>query len=250
MLPFGDFRANVGADLDKLKTSSEGLVIFVRTDTREERLARRIADLYATDEQFAAARPSEAISAAINQPGLGLPQLLRTVMEGYADRPALGQRAFRFVSNPETGRTSLELLSHFETFTYREVWDRVGAIATALAGDPVGPGDRVCVLGFTCLDYTAIDMALVQIGAVSVPLQTSAPVAQLRPIVAETEPAVIASSVDYLDDAVELAQTARMHRQGWSYSTTTRRWTPSARPPGRGWRKRAARSLWKPWPRF
>jgi fatty acid CoA ligase FadD9 len=208
MLPFVDFRANVGADLDKLKTSSEGLVIFVRTDTREERLARRIADLYATDEQFAAARPSEAISAAINQPGLGLPQLLRTVMEGYADRPALGQRAFRFVSNPETGRTSLELLSHFETFTYREVWDRVGAIATALAGDPVGPGDRVCVLGFTCLDYTAIDMAVIQIGAVSVPLQTSAPVAQLRPIVAETEPAVIASSVDYLDDAVELAQTA------------------------------------------
>lgn len=33
-------------------------MIFVFTDTREERLARRIADLYATDEQFAAARPS------------------------------------------------------------------------------------------------------------------------------------------------------------------------------------------------
>ena len=31
-------------------------------DTREERLARRIADLYATDQQFAAARPSEAIT--------------------------------------------------------------------------------------------------------------------------------------------------------------------------------------------
>ena len=51
MLPFVD--GDVGADLDKLTTSSEGLVIFVRTDTREERLARRIADLYATDQQFA-----------------------------------------------------------------------------------------------------------------------------------------------------------------------------------------------------
>ena len=50
------------------------------------------------------------------------------------------------------------------------------------------PGDRVCVLGFTSVDYTTVDMALVQIGAVAVPLQTSAPVAQLRPIVAETEP--------------------------------------------------------------
>ena len=173
-------------------------------DTREERLARRIADLYATDQQFADARPSEAITAAIDQPGLRLPQLVRTVMEGYADRPALGQRAVRFVNDGETGRTSVELLPRFETITYRELWDRVGAIATGLAGDPVRPGDRVCVLGFTSVDYTTVDMALVQIGAVSVPLQTSAPVAQLRPIVAETEPSVIAASVDYLDDAVEL----------------------------------------------
>ncbi|MDT5409448.1 MAG: fatty acid CoA ligase FadD9, partial [Mycobacterium sp.] len=207
VLPFSDFRVTVGADLDKLTTSSEGLVILVGTDTREERLARRIADLYAVDQQFADARPSEAIAAAIDQPGLRLPQLLRTVMEGYADRPALGQRALRFLNDPETGRTSLELLPRFETISYREVWDRVGAIATALAGDPVRPGDRVCVLGFTSVDYTTIDMALVQMGAVSVPLQTSAPVAQLAPIVAETEPAVIASSVDYLADAVELVLT-------------------------------------------
>ena len=79
-------------------------------DTREERLARRIADLYATDQQFADARPSEAITAAIDQTGLRLPQLVRTVMEGYADRPALGQRAVRFVNDGETGRTSVELL--------------------------------------------------------------------------------------------------------------------------------------------
>ena len=177
------------------------------TDTREERFARRIADLYATDQQFATALPSEAISAAIGQPGVRLPQLLRTVMEGYADRAALGQRAFRFVNDPETGRTSLDLLPRFETITYRELWNRVGAIAASVAGDPVRPGDRVCVLGFTSVDYTTIDMALVQMGAVSVPLQTSAPVAQLLPIVAETEPAVIASSVDYLDDAVELVLT-------------------------------------------
>jgi fatty acid CoA ligase FadD9 len=182
-------------------------VIFVFSGTREERLARRIADLHATDQQFADARPSEAITAAIEQPGLRLPQLLRTVMVGYADRPALGQRAFRFVNDPETGRTSVELLPRFETITYREVWDHVREFAAALADDPVRPGDRVCVLGFTSVDYTTIDMALVQMGAVSVPLQTSAPVAQLRPIVAETEPAVIASSVDYLDDAVDLVLT-------------------------------------------
>jgi fatty acid CoA ligase FadD9 len=42
-------------------------------------------------------------------------------------------------------------------------------------------------------------------GAVSVPLQTSAPIAQLRPIVADTGPVVIAAGADYLDAAVELA---------------------------------------------
>jgi len=180
------------------------------TDTREERLARRIADLYANDRQFADARPSEAISAAIGQPGLRLPQIVRTVMEGYADRPALAQRAIQFVNDPQTGRTSVDLLPRFETTSYRELWDRVGAVATALAGGPspsVRPGDRVCVLGFTSVDYTIIDVALVLTGAVCVPLQTSAPVIQLRPIVAETEPNVIAASVTYLDDAVELALT-------------------------------------------
>src|SRR6185436_7386845 len=97
------------------------------TYTGEERLECRIADLYTNDRQFADARPSEAISAAIGQPGLRLPQIMRTVMEGYADRPALAQRAVRLVSDPQTGRTSVDLLPRFETTSYRQLWDRVGA---------------------------------------------------------------------------------------------------------------------------
>jgi fatty acid CoA ligase FadD9 len=171
--------------------------------TREERFARRIEDLYANDAQFAAAKPSEAIAKAINQPGLRLAQIIQTLMEGYADRPALGQRAVQFVTDPNTGRTSLELLPRFETITYRELWDRVNAFANALTAE-VHPGDRVCIVGFTSVDYTTIDVALVQLGAVSVPLQTSAAVTQLLPIVTETEPMLIATSVDNISDAVEL----------------------------------------------
>ena len=174
------------------------------SETREARLARRIADLYATDPQFAAARQDEAVTTAIDQPGLSLPEIVRATMEGYADRPAVGQRAAQFVTDT-TGRTSLELLPRFDTITYRELWNRAGALASALMNGPVRKGDRVCVLGFNSIDYVVIDLALIPAGAVAVPLQTSAPVAQLRPIVAETEPVVIASSVDYLADAVELA---------------------------------------------
>ena len=180
------------------------------TDPREERLACRIADLYATDSQFTDARSIEALTAAIEQPGLRLPRIVSTVMGAYAERPAVGERAVNLTTDPETGRTSLELLPWFETVTYRELWDRVGAVASALTdgpGHPVQPGDRVCVLGFTSVDYATLDMALVQLGAVSVPLQTSAPVSQLRPIVTETEPRVFASSINDLGDAVDLVLT-------------------------------------------
>jgi hypothetical protein len=47
------------------------------TDTRADALERRIQDLYGSDPQFAAARPDEAVSAAIARPGLRLPQLER-----------------------------------------------------------------------------------------------------------------------------------------------------------------------------
>ena len=95
------------------------------TNAREERLARRITDLYATDQQFADARPSEAVAHAIEAPELSLPQIVQTVVDGYADRPALGQRAVQFVTDPSTGRTSAELLPRFDTVTYRELSDRV-----------------------------------------------------------------------------------------------------------------------------
>ncbi|MDT5412739.1 MAG: fatty acid CoA ligase FadD9, partial [Mycobacterium sp.] len=180
------------------------------TVTREERRARRISDLYATDQQFADARPSEAVAHAMEAPGLRLPQIVQTVVDGYADRPALGQRAVEFVTDPSTGRTDAELLPHFDTITYRELSDRVNAVASALTQNPVQPGDRVAILGFTSIDYTIIDMAVLRLGAISVPLQTSASVTQLLPIAAETEPVAVASSIDFLDDAVELMLTGHL----------------------------------------
>src|SRR5699024_225408 len=102
---------------------------------------------------------------------------------------------------------SVALRPQFETITYRELSDRVDAVARAWAGESVRPGDRVAVLGFTSVDYTTIDVALAKIGAVSVPLQTSAAVSGLQPIAAETEPVVLAASVDHLPDAVELILT-------------------------------------------
>ena len=57
------------------------------------------------------------------------------------------------------------------------------------------------------MDYTVIDLALIHLGVVVVPLQTNAALTQLTPIVEETEPSIIAASIDHLSDAVELVLT-------------------------------------------
>ena len=172
------------------------------TDADRERLAHRVADLLANDAQFAAALPDSVVSEAILDPQLSLAALMRTAADGYADRPALAQRATQVVDG------HLELLPKFETVTYRQLWRRVAAVAAALA-DVVQPGDRVATLGFCSTDYTTVDMAVPLLGAVSVPLHAGAPLERLRPMVDETEPTVIACSADYLADGVALTGRAR-----------------------------------------
>ncbi|AKS34624.1 carboxylic acid reductase [Mycolicibacterium goodii] len=174
-------------------------------ETREDRYNRRLARLFETDPQFAAARPDAAAAAATDNPELRLPAVVKQVLTGYADRPALGRRAVEFVTGAD-GRTTAQLLPRFETITYRQLAGRVQAVTNAWHGHPVATGDRVAILGFTSIDYTTIDIALIQLGAVSVPLQTSAPIAQLQPIIAETEPKVLAASIDFLGDAVALIE--------------------------------------------
>jgi fatty acid CoA ligase FadD9 len=169
----------------------------------EERLARRIENLYATDEQFAAAKPDPSAAKAADEPGLRLPGVVTAVLDGYADRPALGQRAVELVTDAG-GRTTARLLPRFDTISYGELAARVRATAAALHANPVAAGDRIAILGFTSPDYVVVDTAAALLGAVSVPLQTSAPQAQLQPIIAETEPSLIATSIDYVADAVAL----------------------------------------------
>ena len=132
-------------------------------DAREARRARRIADLYANDPEFQKARPIPEVIEAVGKPGLRLTEILETLVEGYADRPALAQRARELVTDTTTGRTSAHLLPSFETISYREVWDRVSAIATALRNDsiaPVNPGDFVATIGFSSPDYLTVDLAV------------------------------------------------------------------------------------------
>ena len=174
---------------------------------RVERLQRRFVGLTSTDAQFITSRPDPAITATLGGPDMVLSHVIRTVMGGYADRPAVGQRAVEFVADAN-GRTVAALQPRFDTLTYGETWNRVGALADALTNNPVRPGDTVATLGFTSVEYAIVDVALALTGAVAVPLQAGAPVQQLHPILVEIEPVAILASVDYLQEAVELSLTA------------------------------------------
>ena len=187
-----------------------------RTDVKDpgaqqdqwERLARRRERLYVDDEQFRQTKPDDEIAAAARAPGLRIAEVMATVLRGYATRPALGQRVREVVTDPATGRSSLRFLPRFETITYADLWARVRAIAAEWHHDekhPVRTGDFVCVLGFASIDYTAIECACIHLGAVVVPLQTSAPAAQHAPILAETQPQILAVGIDNLATAVEAA---------------------------------------------
>jgi fatty acid CoA ligase FadD9 len=72
-----------------------------------DRRERHTDELYANDQKVRDATPLEEITAAIPQPRTPPMRIVTTVMEGYADRLALGERAKELATDPATGLTSL-----------------------------------------------------------------------------------------------------------------------------------------------
>lgn len=175
-----------------------------------ERIGAKLARLFDTDEQIRAVLPNPEISEVVRQPGMRLSEMVAAVMEGYAERPALGERAVKLITDSD-GRTVRQLLDHFDTVTYAELWRRVGAVASAWChGDAaVAAGDFVCTIGSACTDYTVLDLACLRMGAVSVPLPATGTVAMLAAMIDEIQPKVLCSAIETLEVAVEATLSAQ-----------------------------------------
>ena len=174
----------------------------------DDRSQRLLADLYATDQSIRDARPLPEVTEAIGAPGLSLAGLVATVMAGYADRPALGERRWDVVTDPATGRGRAVLRPHFETLSYRALWSRVGAVSAEWyhhERHPLRPGEFVTIIGVTGTDYVTVDLACVRIGAVAVPLQPGTTAAQMASHASVNESRILAVSVGQLDGAVDYA---------------------------------------------
>lgn len=178
------------------------------TDSGRQRwLAERIAALRVDDREFAAAIPSATVADGMRRAAESLAGTIAAAMTGYTDRPALAQRAREVVTDPATGRATLELLPRYDAITYGELWARVGALAGAWTTGVSGgfeAGDFVAVLGFTGIDYATIDLTCMVLGAVSVPLPRSASAAHLAPVVDETRPRILAADVESVGIAVDV----------------------------------------------
>ncbi|MGH3722870.1 MAG: carboxylic acid reductase [Mycobacterium sp.] len=165
------------------------------------------ATLVESDPQFQAAMPDPDVMDSLLVPGLRLSQVLHSLMTGYSDRPVMGFRSRESVLDPATGRTVDRLLPAFATITYGQLLSDISAILSEWQhGDnAIGAGDFVATIGFSSPDYVTIDLATLMNGSVSIPLQHNASVSQVRAMLEETSPRLVAASADSLDLAVEAA---------------------------------------------
>jgi fatty acid CoA ligase FadD9 len=174
----------------------------------KKRYFLRMQDLVKQDPQIKQLMPSESIRDAIFQPGLSYDRLIQTALDGYAERPALGERDYAIARDNATGQNLRKLLPSFSTITYAELHTRVQGLANAWRCNPqnrVAPGDFVCIFGFTSIDYVTVDLACVYAHAVSVPLQTTLAEADLMSILAYTNPAALVAGPGDLSIVVRLA---------------------------------------------
>lgn len=173
-----------------------------------KRFFLRMQELAEQDPQIKQIRPSKSVQDAIFQPDLSYDRLIQTLFEGYAERPALGERDYTIEQDEATGQNLRQLLPSFSTITYAELHTRIKGIANAWRfsqHNKVAPGDFVCILGHTGIDFVTVDLACVYAHAVSVPLQTTLVGTDLTRILADTNPAALVAGPSDLVIAARLA---------------------------------------------
>jgi fatty acid CoA ligase FadD9 len=167
----------------------------------------RLRQLVEADAQIAAALPDPALNEAKRARGLGLAQIVATCMEGYAERPALAERAVKLSTDPATGRTVRTIGKNFETTTYGDLWERTRQLASYWYHDsdrPLRADEFLCILAFGSVDFVTVDLAAIHNGVVVVPLQANAALQQSLSVYNEVAPSWLAVSLDYIDVGVSL----------------------------------------------
>jgi fatty acid CoA ligase FadD9 len=178
--------------------------------TPTRRYGQRLAALSKSDSQLAGLFPDNEIRDKALEPGLTLDRVIGIVLDGYASRPAMGERRYEVVVDADSDKQVRKYLPSFETITYGEFHYRLKSIAMAWRTEEeckVTPEDFVMIIGFSDIDFATLDIACAYAKATTVPVQSSTSGADLNEMVANIEPVAIAATLQDLSLAVQLSLT-------------------------------------------
>ncbi|MGB1158755.1 MAG: thioester reductase domain-containing protein [Porticoccaceae bacterium] len=167
-----------------------------------KRKVLELLDLAKTDPEIAALVPDPSLRESILAEDQTLVGAMECVFTAYANRPALGTRAYEIVRDPATSNAVRSYLPRFSTITYGQVQSTVKALASAWqqhSEHRLNPGEMVCIMGFTSAQYAMLDYACLYTHGVTVPLQSTLSSADLSDIFATVSPSILASTIDDLE---------------------------------------------------
>ncbi|GGD80814.1 SDR family oxidoreductase [Croceicoccus mobilis] len=163
--------------------------------------------MIANDPEIAARVPEPGVTAALQRPDASYRHMIAAVLEGYADRPALGSRHYE-LDDDGAGRMVRRYTDRFDTISYAELSRRIEAIASLWQHDAehgAAAGEMIAFIAFTGAQMATIDLACNYAQTVSVPLQANLPGPDMREILTDIAPVVLAASIDNLDVATGYA---------------------------------------------
>ncbi len=176
-----------------------------------KRYVLRVLELAETDPEIKQLMPDSTVGERARTPELSVDRAIDTLLEGYAERPALGERKYQIELDEETGSSVRNYLPEYHMVSYRELQSRIHALANTWRHHDkygVAPDEFVCIIGFASVDYAVIDTACAYAQAVTVPMQSATSGADIDEIFANINPAAVAATIE---DLVIAAQHACTH---------------------------------------
>lgn len=121
-----------------------------------------------------------------------------------ANAKAMPQRVAIEVLDPRTSGTE-----PIETWTYRDVWRRVEAVAGALGGvEPGRHGPAVAIIAPNSVDHLVAYLACQVVGAAAVPINNRLAAAEVDFVLNDSGASIVLALAPYLDMAAAVGSTA------------------------------------------
>lgn len=175
-----------------------------------EKAGTRIWEWAETDPQLKALKPKDQVTRKIQHPDMSYREVIAAVLEGYAERPALGARAYEIIHDERSGAAGRHYLPSFTTISYAALRGMVESIANLWRHHPqhrAEPGDMVAFLAFTGTQMAVVDLACIYGQLVAVPLQANLPQQTMEEMLRDTAPVTLVASIDNLALATDYAMT-------------------------------------------